>query len=293
MSCTYQSSILHEIKMRIFISRRSSPPHGHDLHQHQRAGDAEDEFTHLCDLIDFAAEMNFKLDDINKHSFNEFQLRCSVLIAGILQLEYWLKPIIIIIINQDRNCCRSSCLRRNRSHKTSVWHLGRYSELFYIFIFVHHTFIYYILWHQGKYGELFFSFVTTLTVFWPNYVIISWFGLKMRFYIFYRVSQKNALSESSSCKQQPRGDQIQDVLNMISPRLLLAGWWFWKCVFLGHPVDQKVKWYSNIQHDFNNLFVWEWKECKSPRFLFRFYRNPNSHSCLCSCSQMQLREAHV
>ena len=111
---------LHEIKMRIFISRRSSPPHGHHLHQHQRAGDAEDEFTHLCDLIDFAAEMNFKLDDINKHSFNEFQLRCSVLIAGILQLEYWLKPIIIIIINQDRNCCRSSCLWRNRSHKTSV-----------------------------------------------------------------------------------------------------------------------------------------------------------------------------
>ena len=39
----------------------------------------------------------------------------------------------------------------------------------------------------------------------------------------YRVSQKHALSESSSCKQQPRGDQIQDVLNMISPRLLLAG----------------------------------------------------------------------
>ena len=153
MSCTYQSSILHEIKMRIFISRRSSPPHGHDLHQHQRAGDAEDEFTHLCDLIDFAAEMNFKLDDINKHSFNEFQLRCSVLIAGILQLEYWLKPIIIISINQDRNCCRSSCLRRNRSHKTSVWHLGRYSELFYIFIFVHHTFIYYILYIMTS-GEI-------------------------------------------------------------------------------------------------------------------------------------------
>ena len=153
MSCTYQSSILHEIKMRIFISRRSSPPHGHDLHQHQRAGDAEDEFTHLCDLIDFAAEMNFKLDDINKHSFNEFQLRCSVLIAGILQLEYWLKPIIIIIINQDRNCCRSSCLRRNRSHKTSVWHLGRYSELFYIFICVHHTFKYYILYIMTS-GEI-------------------------------------------------------------------------------------------------------------------------------------------
>ena len=60
----------------IFISRRSSSPHGNHIHQYQHAGDAEDEFTHLCDLIDFAAEMNFKLDDINKHSFNEFQLRC-------------------------------------------------------------------------------------------------------------------------------------------------------------------------------------------------------------------------
>ena len=45
-----------------------------------------------------------------------------------------------------------------------------------------------------------------------------------------RMSQKNALSESSSCKQQPQGDQIYDVLNMISPRLLLTGWWF--CLFV-------------------------------------------------------------
>ena len=33
----------------------------------------------MCDLIDFAAEMNFKLEDINKHSFNEFQLRFIII----------------------------------------------------------------------------------------------------------------------------------------------------------------------------------------------------------------------
>jgi len=47
-------------------------------------GDAEDEFTHLCDLIDFAAEMNFKLDDINKHSFNEFQLRIGIAVGALV-----------------------------------------------------------------------------------------------------------------------------------------------------------------------------------------------------------------
>lgn len=34
-----------------------------------------DEFSHLCDLVDFATEMKRKLDDINTHSFNKFQLR--------------------------------------------------------------------------------------------------------------------------------------------------------------------------------------------------------------------------
>ena len=52
--------------------------------------------------------------------------------------------IVIIIINQDRHCCRSACLRRDRSHKTSVWHLGRYGELLYIFIFIYHIFTYII-----------------------------------------------------------------------------------------------------------------------------------------------------
>ena len=34
-----------------------------------------DELAHLCDLVDFAIEMKNKLDDINVHSFNTFQLR--------------------------------------------------------------------------------------------------------------------------------------------------------------------------------------------------------------------------
>ena len=149
----------------IFISRRSSSPDGNHIHQYQHAGDAEDEFTHLCDLIDFAAEMNFKLDDINKHSFNEFQLRCCCfffykILSSVVSItnhhqalfqrvptqvfylqfchQYYNSPpstetnmmiiiiiktnvlIVIIIINQDRHCCRGSCLRGHRSHKTSV-----------------------------------------------------------------------------------------------------------------------------------------------------------------------------
>ena len=34
-----------------------------------------DELAHLCDLVDFAIEMKNKLEDINIHSFNTFQLR--------------------------------------------------------------------------------------------------------------------------------------------------------------------------------------------------------------------------
>ena len=55
------------------------------------------------------------------------------------------------------------------------------------------------------------------------------------------MSQKNALSESSSCKQQPRGDQVQvlnqDVLNMISPKAAACRMMILKVrFFLGHPV---------------------------------------------------------
>lgn len=34
-----------------------------------------DELAHLCDLVDFAIEMKTKLEEINIHSFNSFQLR--------------------------------------------------------------------------------------------------------------------------------------------------------------------------------------------------------------------------
>ena len=34
-----------------------------------------DEYAHCCDLVDFAIEMKQKLEEINKHSFNRFQLR--------------------------------------------------------------------------------------------------------------------------------------------------------------------------------------------------------------------------
>jgi len=44
----------------------------------------EDQFNHLCDLIDFAAELNYKLEDINKHSFNEFQLRIGIAVGALV-----------------------------------------------------------------------------------------------------------------------------------------------------------------------------------------------------------------
>ena len=48
----------------------------------------DDPYNHLCDLIDFAAELNYKLDDINKHSFNNFMLRIGVatgpLVCGVI-----------------------------------------------------------------------------------------------------------------------------------------------------------------------------------------------------------------
>ena len=48
----------------------------------------DDPYNHLCDLIDFAAELNYKLEDINKHSFNNFMLRIGVasgpLVCGVI-----------------------------------------------------------------------------------------------------------------------------------------------------------------------------------------------------------------
>lgn len=45
-----------------------------------------DELAHLCDLVDFAIEMKNKLDDINVHSFNTFQLRIGKEIPFLCQL---------------------------------------------------------------------------------------------------------------------------------------------------------------------------------------------------------------
>ena len=35
----------------------------------------EDEYDHICALVDFALAMKQSLDEVNKHSFNNFQLR--------------------------------------------------------------------------------------------------------------------------------------------------------------------------------------------------------------------------
>ena len=44
----------------------------------------DDPYNHLCDLIDFAAELNYKLDDINKHSFNNFMLRIGIAVGPLV-----------------------------------------------------------------------------------------------------------------------------------------------------------------------------------------------------------------
>ena len=44
----------------------------------------KDELAHLCDLVDFAMEMRLKLEDINTHSFNKFQLRIGLAIGPLV-----------------------------------------------------------------------------------------------------------------------------------------------------------------------------------------------------------------
>ncbi|KAE8736528.1 hypothetical protein FOCC_FOCC018017 [Frankliniella occidentalis] len=48
----------------------------------------EDEWDHLCALVDFALAMKTRLEDVNKHSFNHFQLRvgisCGPLVGGVI-----------------------------------------------------------------------------------------------------------------------------------------------------------------------------------------------------------------
>lgn len=52
---------------------------------------------HLCALIDFALCMKQKLDDVNKHSFNNFGLRvgvsCGPLVCGVIGAR---KPVFDI-----------------------------------------------------------------------------------------------------------------------------------------------------------------------------------------------------
>merc|ERR1719245_1873711 len=43
-----------------------------------------DEYAHCCDLVDFAIEMKQKLEEINKHSFNRFQLRIGISIGPLV-----------------------------------------------------------------------------------------------------------------------------------------------------------------------------------------------------------------
>ena len=63
--------------------------------------------------------------------------------------------------------------------------------------------------------------------------------------IIYRVSQKNALSESSLQSHNPsKPTSLACRLQTAPLTCQLAGRWFWKCVFLGHPVDDH--WYKKI-----------------------------------------------
>jgi len=58
-------------------------------------------------------------------------------------------------------------------------------------------------------------------------------------YQHYRVSPKNALSESSSFWPEVSASQVNPPMAWEGWEFLWgwgAGWWFWKCVFLGHPV---------------------------------------------------------
>ena len=57
--------------------------------------DERDELAHLCDLVDFAIEMKNKLEDINLHSFNTFQLRIGK-ITVLPTLPIWQKLATLV-----------------------------------------------------------------------------------------------------------------------------------------------------------------------------------------------------
>ncbi|KAI5635835.1 adenylate and guanylate cyclase catalytic domain-containing protein [Phthorimaea operculella] len=56
------------------------------LNPNHKSGD--DDTEHLCSLVDYAFELREALEDINKHSFNKFQLRigisCGPLVGGVI-----------------------------------------------------------------------------------------------------------------------------------------------------------------------------------------------------------------
>ncbi|XP_063224161.1 adenylyl cyclase 78C [Bacillus rossius redtenbacheri] len=61
------------------------------------AENGEDEYEHLCALVDFALAMKQRLDDVNTHSFNNFHLRvgisCGPLVGGVIGAR---KPVFDI-----------------------------------------------------------------------------------------------------------------------------------------------------------------------------------------------------
>lgn len=49
---------------------------------------AKDDSEHLCRLVDYAVAMRLRLEDVNIHSFNNFDLRvgisCGPLVGGVI-----------------------------------------------------------------------------------------------------------------------------------------------------------------------------------------------------------------
>lgn len=67
------------------------------LNPTQKESNGGDGPEHLCALVDFAAAMRQRLEDINKHSFNNFALRvgvsCGPLVCGVIGAR---KPVFDI-----------------------------------------------------------------------------------------------------------------------------------------------------------------------------------------------------
>ena len=51
------------------------------------------------------------------------------------------------------------------------------------------------------------------------------------------------------------------ILNLVSLRCQLAGWWFWKCVFLGHPAYNSQNFRSfNLRKQSNQVYYFHWSQ---------------------------------